>query len=113
MRVIETSVFARQADALIGDDEKQALLDLLVDRPDAGDLIKGSGGLRKLRWAADGRGKSGGIRVIYYWCAGELIYLLLAYPKKKQDDLTPAQLKALREVVREEKDSWKRNSSAS
>jgi len=111
MRIVETTVFTRQIDTLIENDEKQNLLDALIQQPDAGDLIKGSGGLRKLRWAAHGRGKSGGIRVIYYWCEGQIMYLLLAYPKNKQDDLSPEQLKVLRKVVEEEKVSWKKNSS--
>lgn len=111
MRIVETTVFTRQIDALIENDEKQKLLDALIHQPDAGDLIKGSGGLRKLRWAAHGRGKSGGIRVIYYWCEAQIMYLLLAYPKNKQDDLSPEQLKILRKVVEEEKQSWKKNSS--
>jgi len=111
MQVIETQIYSRQINALIEPEQQQELLDALIEDPAVGDLIKGSGGLRKLRWAAHGRGKSGGIRVIYYWSVGKLIFLLLAYPKNKQDDLTPEQLKVLRKVVEEEKQSWKKNSS--
>ena len=61
------------------------------------------GGLRKVRWSSTGRGKRGGIRVIYYLDKPrETIYMLFAYPKSRQDDLTPAQLKVLRQLVREE-----------
>ena len=65
--------------------------------PEAGSVIKGSGGMRKLRWAASGRGKRGGYRVIYYWwVAKDRISMLLMYPKNEQDDLTAEQLKLLR-----------------
>ena len=72
----------------------------LVIRPDSGALIPGSGGLRKLRWAASGRGKRGGARLIYYWAVPQdQIILLFIYPKNVQDDLTPDQLRALRKIV--------------
>ena len=69
----------------------------LADRPEAGNVIKSSGGMRKLRWAGSGRGKRGGLRVIYYWwVAKDRISMLLMYPKNEQDDLTADQLKQLR-----------------
>jgi mRNA-degrading endonuclease RelE of RelBE toxin-antitoxin system len=72
----------------------------LVRKPDAGKIISGSGGLRKLRWSAGGKGKRGGLRVIYYWYVSlEIILLLFAYPKNEQDDLTPEQLKQLKKVI--------------
>ncbi len=67
------------------------------------DIIKGSGGIRKLRWAGSGRGKRGGIRVIYYYFTkDEQIYMLYAYPKSKKDDLTADQLKQLKQLVEEQ-----------
>ena len=75
----------------------------MVNRPDAGALIVGSGGLRKMRWAKEGRGKSGGIRVIYYWAVSpEQILMLFIYPKGERDDLTKAQIKMLKQIVEEE-----------
>jgi hypothetical protein len=75
----------------------------LVNKPDAGKIIPGSGGLRKLRWSAGGHGKSGGIRVIYYWVISQDTTLLLyAYPKSRQDDLTPEQLQQIRKIVEKE-----------
>lgn len=72
-------------------------------RPDTGAMIRGSGGLRKVRWTRPGSGKRGGIRVIYFWdSASGTFFMLFAYPKNVQDDLTPSQLKALRQVVRKE-----------
>ena len=67
--------------------------------PNAGAVIRGSGGIRKIRCAAKGKGKSGGIRVIYYIPQEDRIFLLLAYPKNEQENLTAAQVKILRHVV--------------
>ena len=61
--------------------------------------MPGSGGLRKIRWAGSGRGKRGGIRVIYYLVRDDRVYLLFAYPKNKQENLTSQQLKVLRKIV--------------
>ena len=71
-------------------------------RPEAGDVIPGSGGLRKIRWGIPGSGKRGGLRLIYYWAIPmDTIYMLLIYRKSRQDDLTPGQLKLLRTLVKE------------
>jgi hypothetical protein len=71
--------------------------------PAAGDIIRYSGGLRKLRWRSATKGKRGGIRVIYYWYVREEeIYMLLAYAKGEKDDLSAMELKTLRKVVQEE-----------
>jgi hypothetical protein len=82
-------------------DEHYGLLQAsLVTKPDAGDLIKGSGGLRKLRWALPGRGKSGGIRVIYFWRVSESqILMLTMYAKNERSNLTPVQVKRLAKLV--------------
>ena len=66
MVIIETSVFTRQVQALLDDDDYRRLQTVLVLRPDAGVLIPGGGGLRKISWNIKGRGKRGGVRVIYY-----------------------------------------------
>jgi len=72
----------------------------LLNKPDAGRVIQGSGGLRKLRWSAKGHGKSGGIRVIYYWfVARDTILLVFTYSKNERDDLTPEQIQQLRRVI--------------
>jgi mRNA-degrading endonuclease RelE of RelBE toxin-antitoxin system len=99
----ETSVFTRQVNDLL-DHESYRLLQLrLVADPEAGQLVPGSGGLRKIRWQGSGRGKRGGVRVIYYWATRDaVVLLLLMYGKNEQDDLTPAQKKSLAALVREE-----------
>lgn len=81
----------------MNDEEYAELQTFLAGRPDAGPVIKGSGGMRKLRWAGSGRGKRGGLRVIYYWwVAKDRISMLMIYPKNEQDDLSASQLKLLR-----------------
>ena len=103
MVFLETPVFTRQIRELVDDDQYRELQSFLVARPAAGDLIPRSGGLRKIRVAASGRGKRGGARVIYYWVvAKDQIYMLLAYAKNAQEDLTDEQLKALRTLIRQE-----------
>lgn len=100
MVIIETPIFTRRIQAVLSDDEYRLLQAQLVQKPDAGKVIPGTGGLRKLRWSAGGHGKRGGIRVIYYWFVSrELILMLFAYPKNEQNDLTPDQLKQLKKIV--------------
>lgn len=103
MVIKETSVFTKRVEKLL-DTESFRLLQLrLIADPEAGDLIKGTGGLRKMRWQGSGRGKRGGVRVIYYWARGDdVILLLLVYGKNEQSDLTPQQKAVLRRLVEEE-----------
>ena len=73
----------------------------LLDRPDAGDVIRGSGGVRKLRWGLKGQGKRGGVRVIYYWITkDDQILFLTAYAKTESGDLSQDAIKAMREIVK-------------
>lgn len=103
MWLVETRVFTREVTELLSDEEYRALQLALVFRPEQGNLIPGSGGLRKLRWLARGTGKRGGLRVIYYWDKpANRVYLLRVYRKSRQDDLTPQQLRLLRRLVQEE-----------
>jgi len=102
MEFIETPTFTRLLTALLTDDEYAGLQNVLVENPERGDVIKGGGGIRKLRHALPGCGKSGGVRVIYYWLRDDgQIYMLLIYPKSKKDDLTDRETALLREFVKE------------
>ncbi len=103
MELIETPIFTRQVTQQLGDDEYRLLQLHLLRRPDAGVIIPGSGGLRKLRWRLPGRGKRGSARIIYYWkVARGRLYLLFLYPKNVRSDLTRAQLQALRKLILDE-----------
>ena len=82
------------------DEDLRGLQNFLLKTPDAGDVIRGSGGLRKLRWLAQGRGKRGGARVIYYWnMPGNHIYLIYGYVKNRCADLTPSQIAVLAKLM--------------
>lgn len=97
-------MFTRQVVALMADTEYSKLQAALVLQPALGDLIPGTGGLRKIRWVekARGRGKRGGVRVIYYWYRSDaIIYLLLAYSKTERDDLSAEQKRALKKLLEE------------
>ncbi len=100
MVIIETRMFTRRIKELLSDDEYRALQETLVNRPGMGDIVQGTGGLRKVRWKQDGQGKSGGVRVIYYWMTeDEQLYMLYVYAKSQQEDLTAEQKKALKSIV--------------
>ena len=101
MEFIETTSFIKTKDGILDEDELLELQKFLLLNPDYGDLMPKGKGLRKLRWAGSGRGKRGGIRVIYYWIKdNERIYLIVAYPKNKQDNLTAQQLKQLTDLIK-------------
>jgi hypothetical protein len=99
---IETPTFTRLIGKMMDDAAYSRLQLALVRRPGWGKLIPGSGGLRKLRWAGSGRGKRGGLRIIYYWqMVDDHIWLLLVYSKAEQDDLSRDEIKQLRRLVDE------------
>ena len=101
MLFIETPVFSRSLEGLLDDEGYRVLQTELSANPAAGDLIPGGGGIRKYRFALTGRGKRGGARLIYYWqVAADRIFMLLAYAKNRQDDLTPDELAVLRQLVK-------------
>lgn len=103
MRFVETPIFTRVVTALLNDESYRHLQSALMRRPEQGSAIGGTRGARKVRWALPGAGKSGGIRVIYYWASREAVfYMLYAYAKNEQGDLTPKQAKALAALIREE-----------
>ena len=103
MLIVETSVFTRRVTKLLADENYRLLQHALIARPECGDVIRGSGGLRKIRWSGSGRGKRGGVRIIYHWAATrQTILMLLVYAKNEQDDLSPDQLKLLKKLVEEE-----------
>jgi len=102
MVLVELTPFVRFREQNWTDDEFRALQRFLLLSPAAGDVIRGTHGLRKLRWAASGRGKRGGARVIYYFqVSKDCIYLIHGYLKAEREDLTPQQLKVLATLMKE------------
>jgi hypothetical protein len=100
---VETSVFSGQLLEQLHDDDYRSLQLALTLRPEQGALIPGSGGLRKLRWALRGKGKRGGLRIIYYWDPADgVIYLIYLYAKNQQENLRSDQIKLLRRTIEED-----------
>jgi mRNA-degrading endonuclease RelE of RelBE toxin-antitoxin system len=101
---IEATLFERYRDSYLTEEQYTALQNELLAFPDTGDVIQGSGGLRKIRFATGGRGKRGGVRVIYYYLVQkQRFYLLTIYAKNEVSDLTKAEIKQLRAFV----EDWK------
>ena len=100
--VIETPVFMADVKKLLDDDQRAVLVDELSANPLAGDLIANTGGVRKLRIALPGRGKSGGARVIYFYHnQGMPVFLLTAYPKNVKDNLSAEDCNNLRKLTKQ------------
>jgi hypothetical protein len=103
MRFIETPIFTASVRKHLDDEAYRALQLALVLRPEQGAIIRGGEGLRKLRWGAEGRGKRGGVRTIYYWAVEEdVCFMLFMFAKNEQADLTAKQLQELASAVRKE-----------
>lgn len=98
--VAETPEYIRRAEKLLSDDERRDVLQYLAAHPRTGDLMEGTGGVRKLRWARGGRGKSGGVRVIYYFHSDAMpLYLLTLFAKNERANLSKAERNALADLV--------------
>jgi mRNA-degrading endonuclease RelE of RelBE toxin-antitoxin system len=98
---VETTLFTKLIYAYLSDDEYAALQYLLTLHPEAGDIVPGSGGVRKIRWGASGRGKRGGLRVIYYWKARQdEIWLLTLYAKNEASNIAPHILRRIAEEIK-------------
>ena len=98
--IAETSEYLRRAEKLLSDDERRDVLAYLAEHPRAGDLMEGTGGVRKLRWSRGGRGKSGGVRVIYYFHSEAIpLYLLTLFAKNERSNISKAERNELAELV--------------
>jgi hypothetical protein len=105
MVFVELTPFVAFRNEYWTDEDLRALQNFLLVSPDSGDLIRSGSGLRKIRCSAQGRGKRGGARVIYYWHAPkDRIYLIYGYVKSEREDLTPQQVTKLAELMKEFKD---------
>jgi mRNA-degrading endonuclease RelE of RelBE toxin-antitoxin system len=102
MVFIESRLFEKLREKYLDDEQYRALQAFLMEQPNAGDVIQGTGGLRKLRWASKGKGKRGGVRTIYLYIARRShIHLLTIYGKNDVSDLTPNEKKILKSIVEE------------
>ena len=98
--VVEMDEFLAATRKLMDDEERAELVGYLAYHPAAGVVIPGAGGVRKLRWGLEGRGKRGGARVIYYYHGVEMpLYLLTAYAKNEREDLDQSEIKTMRKLV--------------
>ncbi len=106
LTVAETPEYQRRAERLLSSTEQTGVVDYLAANPRTGDLIKGTGGVRKLRWARGGRGKSGGVRVIYYFHSEAMpLYLITVFGKNEKADLSRAERNELAALTRVLKDA--------
>ena len=106
MIFIESKLFEKLREKYLEDENYRQLQNFLVEQPLAGDVIQGTGGLRKLRWSANGKGKRGGIRTIYLFITEKShIHLLTLYAKNEVNDLTDQEKKILKSIVEELKNA--------
>lgn len=108
--VAETPTFIRQADSIWSDEEREAFVEFIARNPEAGDVIPETGGVRKVRWAMQGRGKRGGSRVIYFFHSRDVpIYLLMVYAKGVSENISPEAKKMVREFAARIKQAQRRH----
>lgn len=110
--IAKLTTYIRLADKLLSSSERQDIIDYLAEHPKAGDLMEGTGGVRKLRWRRGGQGKSGGVRVIYYYHDDLMpLYLLTLFTKGERSNLTKFERNELSGLVDLLVDVWKRKKS--
>lgn len=101
IHVIPLPEFMKSTKKLLSQDEIAELARYVAFFPEKGDVIRGTGGARKLRWSAKGKGKRGGARIIYYYYATEYeVYLITAYAKNQKSDLTSADKRAIQQLIK-------------
>jgi len=109
LTVAELSEYIRTADKLLSEGERQDIIRYLAEHPKDGDLMEGTGGVRKLRWRRGGQGKSGGVRVIYYFHdEGMPLYLLTLFAKGGRANLTKGERNELAELVGILIEAWRK-----
>jgi len=102
LTVVELPEFIRRTHGLLSASETQLLVSYLAEFPQSGDLMQGTGGVRKLRWAREGKGKSGGVRVIYYFHNEDIpLYLLTIFAKNERANLTMAERNELAQLAKQ------------
>lgn len=99
---IESRIFTKLIGGYLDDDEYSMLQRHLLEQPEAGSIIRGSGGVRKLRWRVPGKGKSGGVRVIYYIPDGSSFWMLTIYSKGEVDTVSGSVLRKIKEAMKDD-----------
>lgn len=98
--VTELPEYIRRASELLNEAERKSVIDYLAAHPRAGDIMEGTGGIRKLRWARGGKGKSGGVRIIYYYHDQRIpLYLLTVFGKNEKSNITKSERNELAKLV--------------
>lgn len=98
--IVELPEFIKRASSLLKDEEKASIINYLAFHPQAGDIMQGTGGIRKLRWSAQGKGKSGGVRVIYYYHNGSVpLFLLTVFGKGEKGNVSKSERNELSKLT--------------
>ena len=107
--IVELSVYLKKAERFLSENERNDLVSYLAFHPKSGVIIKGTGGIRKLRWKIEGKGKSGGVRIIYYYYNEDIpLYLLTIFGKNEKANLSKTERNGLRKLTRKLLDYWER-----
>lgn len=102
IHIIELPAFKKKFRKILNDDEQEEFIEYLAENPKSGDVIPSMGGIRKIRWAASGKGKRRGVRVIYYYhVIGCRVFLLDIYKKNEREDMSPQAKKIIRNMIKE------------
>jgi hypothetical protein len=108
--VVEVEPFPSKADAVWSEEERLCFVAFIACNPTTGDVIPGSGGIRKVRWRRTGHGKRGGVRVVYYFHDESMpLFLLTVYAKSRKDSLSPNELRVSRKLVEQLRSSYGRD----
>lgn len=98
--IVELPEFIKRASGLLKDEEKTSIINYLALHPQSGDIMQGTGGIRKLRWSAQGKGKSGGVRVIYYYHNGSVpLFLLTVFGKGEKANISKSERNELSQLT--------------
>ncbi|HIF9293805.1 TPA: type II toxin-antitoxin system RelE/ParE family toxin [Photobacterium damselae] len=109
--IVELPEYKKRVEKLLSEDENKQIISYLAEHPKAGVLMQGTGGVRKLRWAKEGGGKSGGVRVIYYYHSEEIpLFLLSLFGKNEKANLTKAECNILNKLTKILAGSYRRQS---
>ena len=112
--IVELPEYAKRSDKLLNESESNSIINYLAAHPAAGKLMQGTGGIRKLRWSSQGRGKSSGVRVIYYFHSGIMpLYLLTVFGKNEKSNISSEEKNLLSKIVKKLVVFWRQKNEQS